>query len=366
MRPSALVLLALLAASTTSSATPAPPPIALVAPAALLAGRANIVRVDGATPGATVYLAGALQQAGTPFCPPQIAPTCLDLQPPVYLLGRAVANVSGVATFTLNVPGSFAGQQPFLQAASPSAGGADLTQLVQLQVLRANQDDDGDLLSNSDELTVYGTDPLDPDTDGGGIDDGSEVAAGRNPHDPIDDWTGVRADLQSVTGTLTVDFSVSPLSVPTGPCGLGSAPTQCSCTAVYTFSGDLLASNPDHNTYDGTFVKASSDCQPFTASDPRQFDDAIWVPTDGTAFHTMRFDATGAVLPSWIAHENLEDSDFLSSPASNEQWWMQFDAPPTLSPADDTGSTTESSSGFSPVGFGSLTIEFAFDVDFDQ
>lgn len=48
-------------------------------------------------------------------------------------------------------------------------------------------DNDFDGLSNGDELNVHGTDPLNPDTDGGGAPDGLEVDYGYNPLDSGDD-----------------------------------------------------------------------------------------------------------------------------------------------------------------------------------
>lgn len=43
---------------------------------------------------------------------------------------------------------------------------------------------DGDGLKTLDELAIYGTDPTRTDTDGDGVDDGDEVAAGTDPLDP--------------------------------------------------------------------------------------------------------------------------------------------------------------------------------------
>lgn len=45
---------------------------------------------------------------------------------------------------------------------------------------------DGDGLATLDEINLYGTDPLVPDTDGDGVDDGAEIAAETNPLDPRD------------------------------------------------------------------------------------------------------------------------------------------------------------------------------------
>ena len=48
-------------------------------------------------------------------------------------------------------------------------------------------DEDGDGLTDADEVFNVGTDPCLADTDGGGEDDGSEIANGRDPFDPTDD-----------------------------------------------------------------------------------------------------------------------------------------------------------------------------------
>jgi hypothetical protein len=42
-------------------------------------------------------------------------------------------------------------------------------------------DSDGDGLTDEAETDDHGTDPLNPDSDGDGVDDGDEVAAGRDP-----------------------------------------------------------------------------------------------------------------------------------------------------------------------------------------
>ncbi len=49
-------------------------------------------------------------------------------------------------------------------------------------------DSDGDGLINYDEETLYGSDPYDPDTDAGGIDDGTEVGRGTSPTEASDDF----------------------------------------------------------------------------------------------------------------------------------------------------------------------------------
>jgi hypothetical protein len=58
--------------------------------------------------------------------------------------------------------------------------------VVWLESLRFG-DDDGDALASGAETCIVGTDPDEPDTDGGGTDDGQEVDRGSDPLDPGDD-----------------------------------------------------------------------------------------------------------------------------------------------------------------------------------
>jgi len=58
-----------------------------------------------------------------------------------------------------------------------------------------DSDDDNDGLTDVDEIELYDTDPLYPDTDGDGFSDGEEIAAGSNPLD----YTSLPVDPNSVT-----------------------------------------------------------------------------------------------------------------------------------------------------------------------
>jgi hypothetical protein len=48
-------------------------------------------------------------------------------------------------------------------------------------------DSDSDGLSDEEEVSVTHSDPKNPDSDGGGLTDGSELEMGRDPLDPRDD-----------------------------------------------------------------------------------------------------------------------------------------------------------------------------------
>ena len=48
-------------------------------------------------------------------------------------------------------------------------------------------DDDNDGLTDVDETGIHGTDPLNPDSDGGGTNDGAEITNGTDPNNPADD-----------------------------------------------------------------------------------------------------------------------------------------------------------------------------------
>ncbi|MCK5158678.1 MAG: OmpA family protein, partial [Candidatus Heimdallarchaeota archaeon] len=48
-------------------------------------------------------------------------------------------------------------------------------------------DGDGDGLLNKDEIEIYGTDPLDPDTDDDQFLDGEEISLGFDPFNPDED-----------------------------------------------------------------------------------------------------------------------------------------------------------------------------------
>lgn len=84
-------------------------------------------------------------------------------------------------------------------------------------------DSDGDGLINYEEETVYGSDPYNPDTDEGGVDDGSEVARGSDPLVKEDDFE---------------DGSVSGMAP--GIYAVREACNACPCTSQIDWESDLL------------------------------------------------------------------------------------------------------------------------------
>ena len=76
--------------------------------------------VDGATPGELVYFAGNVAGFGAGPCPGVLGGLCMDLAPPVKLLGSATASPDGVATLYWRVPPSLPGPRLFMQAGSSS------------------------------------------------------------------------------------------------------------------------------------------------------------------------------------------------------------------------------------------------------
>jgi len=58
-----------------------------------------------------------------------------------------------------------------------------------------NSDSDGDGLNDGEEINMYRTDPLNPDTDGGSVSDLIEVNRGTNPLNPDDDVIKIDAPI---------------------------------------------------------------------------------------------------------------------------------------------------------------------------
>ena len=85
---------------------------------------------------------------------------------------------------TFSLAGGANGLHTIAYRAVDAWGNNGTAQNLTVFLLAKNADYDQDGLTNDAELTLYGTDLFNPDTDGDGILDGAEVAQGSNPLDP--------------------------------------------------------------------------------------------------------------------------------------------------------------------------------------
>lgn len=162
-------------------------------------------RVTGAQPNTTVifFRGSAVQTRG--FCPPTIAPDCLDLRGPVVQQFTARSNAAGVAQLTLNIPNPLPIASAAFQAGYPRAPTIDSSNAVNVVIHQPTSDADGDGLNAQQEVGTHGTDPANADSDGGGLDDGAEVAAGSDPLDPSDDTSGALGINDLAAGDLVIN-----------------------------------------------------------------------------------------------------------------------------------------------------------------
>ena len=132
-----------------------------------------------------------------------------------------------------------------------------------------NPDLDGDGITNSDETTIYGTDPNNPDSDGDGINDGVEVASGSDPLDPCSPNTNALNCDSDGDGILNIDeiniYGTDPFNPDTDGDGIldGIEVTNlCLNPLVFDTDGDGLS--------DGVEVSQGSDpcdeCSPDDSS----------------------------------------------------------------------------------------------------
>lgn len=106
--------------------------------------------------------------------------------PPVVTVTSALINAAGTSA-VLQVTVAAAAAGSFTLVATNSAGSSSAFpapgNVLNVYNLPPSTDDDGDGLTNADEIT-RGTDPSNPDTDGDTWPDGLEVALNANPLDP--------------------------------------------------------------------------------------------------------------------------------------------------------------------------------------
>ncbi len=182
-------------AALPADAAPAPGVLALTA-SPLITGAPYTLTVSGldsAPPGrgdARVFLGGSVTLGG--WCPPVIAPDCLDLPSTAVEVLRRPSRRGGTRAYGGIIPATQPAGTFALQAAQRlRAGGADTSAAIPVTVYDGQADPDNDGLTTLDEYAVHGTDWLLADSDNGGEDDAAELAAGRNPLDPADDVVAI-------------------------------------------------------------------------------------------------------------------------------------------------------------------------------
>lgn len=173
-------------------------------------GETTTIDTEGSLPGFDTCLYASLRNTGSPACPASLGGACLELFGNAVRIGRAAAGSDGTVSFDITPPSTLAAGTAYLQAVQCSNGQSDDV-VIEVPILSrtgdddndgapnyievrfgsdpTNEDTDGDSLLDPFEVLLHNTSPLDPDSDGGGTDDGTEVAIGTDPNDPTDDCT---------------------------------------------------------------------------------------------------------------------------------------------------------------------------------
>lgn len=171
------------------------------------------LRVTGGSSSTVINFLGELQKTGPAFSYTAVSVESADIidnttDPDVlgYLLKVFNVGVDGIDFIAAEdmcfVPQDNelpvyigAGREPLVTAS---------LYLVDLGSCPLPLDSDNDGLSDEEEITVHGTDPLIADTDGGSVNDGDEVKNGTDPLDPDDD----NPALGDVCGAPVIDTNV--------------------------------------------------------------------------------------------------------------------------------------------------------------
>jgi hypothetical protein len=154
--------------------------------------------VSDAPPNATFVILGSLNPNAAPSCPNAIAPVCLEVGQ-YRVLFQGTTSAQGTATVRVTLPASISASQAKIQAAAVRQGVGHTSNSIVADFIDPEFSDiDDDAATDAVELAI-GTDPLNFDTDGDGMQDGDEIFEYfTDPFDPDTDDDGI-TDLVEVS-----------------------------------------------------------------------------------------------------------------------------------------------------------------------
>jgi YD repeat-containing protein len=130
-----------------------------------------------------------------------------EFVPPALTIENLLIQPDG-ASASLDVTVASAQKGSFVLVSTNAEGSSNLTPTVAntLTVLIAIEDEDGDGVSNAEELGL-GTNPLNPDSDGDGFLDGEEIEFGSDPLDENDEPIDFGAQFSEASGGVVSVFN---------------------------------------------------------------------------------------------------------------------------------------------------------------
>ena len=159
----------------------APGDVSLSSTGDALLGSTMSIEVANAHAYEEVHIAVSLRGGGDGTCYPALGFLCLDINPPVKVLGSYWMDGEGMANVSFDIPDldHHDGTEACFQAVTMRAGGAVIEKSNAL-CYTLDYDTDGDGLRDDDEERI-GSNPLIPDTDADGVLDGEDC----KPTDPL-------------------------------------------------------------------------------------------------------------------------------------------------------------------------------------
>ena len=99
------------------------------------------------------------------------------------------------------------------------------------------------------------------------------------------------------------------------------------CENTYSASGDQVGSVGEQVTFEGPWVLSGTTC---TDNAVDLAESIAWLPDSGRSYATFHFDGSVDTLDAWIQHRDLDDTEPLSSPSSEGQWYITAMATPVV------------------------------------